>query len=110
MPDQDHLVQLKELLHEHGSRLQIRLDALLHHAGPHVVVIRLREHHPGEEIAEDVVEQRNIRREELGQVDVLQRDEHQHRLVLVGKFELDGARRAKHRDDRSHAVVVVRLR
>ena len=107
---EDHLVQLEEFFHENRRRLEVSLCALLHHAGAHVIVVRLGQDHAGEEVAEDVVKQRDVRREELGQVHVLQGDEHQHRLVLVGELELYGTRRAKHGDDRAHAVVVVRLR
>jgi hypothetical protein len=49
-------------------------------------------------------------RQELGQVDVNDRSQHDDVLVLVGILELQVARSGEHRLDGPHAVVVVMLR
>ena len=107
---EDHLVQLENLLEKHRRGLQVRLVARLRQRRAHVIIIRLGQLHPREEIREDVVEQRHVRRQELGEVHVLERDEHEHGFVLVRELELDRPRRSQHRDDGAHAVIIVALR
>lgn len=56
------------------------------------------------------MKQRQVVAEELREVDVDDRAQHQDVFALVGVLELEVAGRRQHRLDRPHTVVVVTLR
>ena len=109
MSHDDHLVELGGFEEKVGILLEVHLRARLAHRLLHQRVVRLWQHHAGEQITDDTLEQRHVLGEELAQVDVDDGPEHQHVLVLVGKTSLQVAGGAKHSHHRSHAVVVVVL-
>ena len=110
MPHDDHLVQLDRLEEEVRVRLKVHLRARLVHGSLHQRVVRFREHHAGEKIGDDALEQRHVVAQELAQVDVDDRAKHELVLVVLGVPPLQIPRRAKHSHHRAHAVVVVVLR
>ena len=109
MPDQDHLVQLEGLGHERGHRLHVGLRAVVLDPLAEDVVVGLGQLDAGEQVGQDALEQRDVRGEELRQVYVLQRAEHEDVLLLVGELLLHGPGGPQHGDDGPHPVVVVAL-
>ena len=91
----DHLVELRDLDEEELGQLQVGLLALDLAAFVERVVVGLGQLHPGEQVAGDALEERHVVLQELGQVDVDDRAQHQHVLVGVDELPLQVGRRAK---------------
>eukprot|EP00976_Prorocentrum_cordatum_P087389 1186881-Prorocentrum_minimum.AAC.1 len=98
----NHLKQLDGLAQEVRRGLKVLLRAVLGDVPGEVRVVRLREHHSGEEVAHDAVKERDVHVDDGPQ--------HQHVLVLVGVGALQVAGSAQHGNHGAHAVVVVVLR
>mmetsp|Transcript_3423 Transcript_3423/g.5890 ORF Transcript_3423/g.5890 Transcript_3423/m.5890 type:complete len:294 (-) Transcript_3423:4502-5383(-) len=104
-----HLIQLDTLLDEHIHRLQ---DAILE-GGQQVIhqhpVVRVRQHHPREQVRNDTLEEDDVLLQELRQVAVPQGSQQQQVLVPVAVLTLHQPGRANHGIDSAHPVVVVVL-
>ena len=110
MAHEEHLVHLEHLGDERVDGLEpLLLDDGEDGALEHVVIWR-RQLHAGEEVRRDAVKEGHVVAQELGQVDVADRAEHEHGLRVVGERALEVARGREHRLDGAHAVVVVVLR
>mmetsp|Transcript_24770 Transcript_24770/g.85502 ORF Transcript_24770/g.85502 Transcript_24770/m.85502 type:complete len:202 (+) Transcript_24770:5936-6541(+) len=109
VPDADHLIKLNVLAHEYWHRLQILPHHRVlqrRHQGP---VVERRPLDAREQIGKDAVEEREVVREELWDVDVLERAKQESLFLLVGRRLLQVAGGGDDRLHRAHAVVVMVL-
>ena len=88
MPHDGHLVQLDHLVDERRHGLHFQIAARHCKCADQVVVVGVGLLHPGEQIRDDALEQRQVVRQKLGRVDVHQPAQQKHFLVVLREVSL----------------------